>query len=104
MHAQTQNNFFQGKLQKTITEPSVSNFTSEMHNQGQEQKHIIDGSGSSLHPEQRGRCDPKQKKCCILLLQLLETISSGFDGGGVREMVLFKDLCMWSREEENKFY
>lgn len=46
IHAQTQNNFFQGKLQKTITEPSVNNFTSEMYNQGQEQKHIIDGSGS----------------------------------------------------------
>ena len=46
IHAQTQNNFFQGKLQKTIPEPSVSNFTSEMYNQGQEQEHIIDGSGS----------------------------------------------------------
>lgn len=32
IHAQTKNNFFQGKLQKTITEPSVSNFTSEIYN------------------------------------------------------------------------
>lgn len=94
IHALTQN-FFQVKSQKTITEPPAKNVTSEVYNQGQEHKHVIDGwlrvkvyvLNKEVEVTQSKKKDnPKHP---FLSLQHLETISSGSDGGGGRERNTF---------------